>query len=277
MAKVAVVGPERARAVSAVAGLGGNGALRAYVDGAGNPIHLHLAELGPGENLHVGPLAGDCAAYVWQGDVEAGPKGKGVALAAGSSAIVERGGALELTGGLGGAQVLLFSAVEGSDGAGAGDGAANVQKGGHVHLLPAARVPRMAPEPGSAGVSGGLHADSACPSCTVWLHENHFPGGMELSAEQTARGVHSHTEDEIIFVIGGEIRLGSKLYGPGTALAIAADTLYGFTAGPAGLSFVNFRAAMPGDISFAHGARISETGYWRERVPRPVYLSPLAA
>ena len=136
MAKVAVVGPERARAVSAVAGLGGNGALRAYVDGAGNPIHLHLAELGPGENLHVGPLAGDCAAYVWQGDVEAGPKGKGVALAAGSSAIIERGGALELVGGEGGAQALLFT------GGGAADGS-----GGSVHLLPAARVPRMEPEP----------------------------------------------------------------------------------------------------------------------------------
>ena len=262
MAKVAVVGPERARAVSAVAGLAGDAALRAYVDGAGNSIHLHLAGLGAGEALRVGPLAGDCAAYVWQGAVSAG----GVALETGSSAIVERGGTLALTGADGGAQVLLFSGAE------AGDAA-----GGQVHLLPAGQVPRMAPEPGSAGVSGGLHADSACPSCTVWLHENHFPAGMDLTAEQAERGVHSHTEDEIIFVIGGEIHLGSKLYGPGTALAIAADTLYGFTAGPLGLSFVNFRAAMPGDISFAHGATMSETGYWQERVPRPVYLSPLAA
>jgi hypothetical protein len=189
-----------------------------------------------------------------------------VALDTGSSAIVERGAELALTGGEAGAQVLLFSGAE------AGSGG-----GGHVHLLPVADVPRMAAEAGSRGVSGGLHADSDCPTCAVWLHENHFPGGMDLSAEQAERGVHSHTEDEIIFVIGGEIRLGAKIYGPGTALAIAADTLYGFTAGPAGLSFVNFRAAMPGDISFAHGAKMSETGYWRERVPRPVYVSPLAA
>ena len=267
MAKVTVVGPERARAVASVAGMAwageGSAELRAYVDGAGQPIHLHLAQLGAGETLRVGPLKGDCATYVWQGEVVAG----GVALAEGSSAIVERGAELELSGE---GQVLLFSSVESS-------GAAKVQGGGHVHLLPAADVPRMAAEAGSSGVSGGLHADSACESCAVWLHENHFPGHMDLSAEQAERGVHSHTEDEIIFVIGGEIRLGSKLYGPGTALAIAADTLYGFTAGPLGLSFVNFRAAMPGDISFAHGAKISETGYWKERVPRPVYLSPLAA
>ena len=91
MAKVAVVGPERAREVASVAGQAGTGKLRAYVDGAGNSIHLHLAELGAGESVTVGPMAGDCAAYVWQGAVSAG----GAALDMGSSAIVERGAVLE--------------------------------------------------------------------------------------------------------------------------------------------------------------------------------------
>ena len=96
--------------------------------------------------------------------------------------------------------------------------------------------------------------------------------GQPLSAEEQARGVHSHSEDEIIFVTDGQIRLGTKLYGPGTALAIAADTLYSFTAGPEGLSFINFRSGTPGDIQFANGSSISETGYWRERLPRPEYV-----
>lgn len=86
--------------------------------------------------------------------------------------------------------------------------------------------------------------------------------------------MHSHSEDEIIFVAAGAMRLGHMLVGPGTAIAIAADTLYSFTPGPEGLSFVNFRAAMPGDIRFAHGASMSETRFWRERVGRPDYLSP---
>ena len=141
--------------------------------------------------MRIGPLAGDCAVYVWQGEVLAGPKGKGVALGQGSSAIVERGGELEICGE---GQVLLFS--------GAGD-SASARVGAKVHLLPASRVPRILAEPGSGGVSGGLHADSACPTCTVWLHENHFPAAMDLSAEQAERGIHSHTEDEIIFVIDG--------------------------------------------------------------------------
>ena len=72
------------------------------------------------------------------------------------------------------------------------------------------------------------------------------------------------------------MRLGGKLVGPGTALAIAADTLYSFTPGPEGLSFVNFRAHRPGDIRFVEGPSMSETGIWREILPRPEYLEPLA-
>ena len=40
------------------------------------------------------------------------------------------------------------------------------------------------------------------------------------------------------------------------------------------MGFVNFRAGTPGDIRFANGHAMSETGYWRERVPRPAYLEP---
>ena len=285
MAKVSVLGPERARAVAQVQGLeagspeaggrGGGASLRAYVDGAGQSILLHQAAIAPGASLRIAPEAGDAAAYVWRGAVVAG----GVALAAGSSAVVERGGAVTLAvpaEAAQAAQVLVFAGT-GAARADTDAGAGGAGGGAQVHLLPAAQVPRMAPEPGSSGVSGGLHADSACPTCSVWLHENHFPAGMDLSAEQAERGIHSHSEDEIIFVIDGEIRLGSKGYGPGTALAIAADTLYGLTAGQLGLSFINFRAAMPGDIRFAHGPSISETGYWRERVPRPAYLAPASA
>ncbi|MBV1687676.1 hypothetical protein KRR38_08300 [Novosphingobium sp. G106] len=114
-----------------------------------------------------------------------------------------------------------------------------------------------------------------CPTCEVWLHENHFPGrATPMTPEEEKRGVHSHSEDEIIFVIDGEIRLGNKLYGPGTAVAIAADTLYSFTTGPKGLSFINFRAGAPGDIQFANGPAISETGYWKDKQLTPEYVSP---
>jgi hypothetical protein len=120
-----------------------------------------------------------------------------------------------------------------------------------------------------------MHADSGCPTCEVWLHENHFPGRTTpMTPEEEKRGVHSHSEDEIIFVVDGEIKLGNRLYGPGTAVAIAADTLYSFTTGPEGLSFINFRAGTPGDIRFANGTAISETGYWKDKQLKPEYVAP---
>jgi hypothetical protein len=130
-------------------------------------------------------------------------------------------------------------------------------------------VPRYGSDEGH---QGGLHADSDCPSCSVWLHENHFPPAEPLTEEQQKGGVHSHSEDEIIFVVDGEMRLGNKPAGPGTALAISADTLYSFSPGPNGLSFINFRAGRPSEIKFANGHSMSETGYWREKVSRPDYL-----
>ena len=53
--------------------------------------------------------------------------------------------------------------------------------------------------------------------------------------------VHSHPEDEIIYILGGEMILGKRSLKKGSSLFIAANTLYGFTAGPEGVQFLNFR------------------------------------
>lgn len=133
--------------------------------------------------------------------------------------------------------------------------------------MPRERVPRFG-DTADSPLSGGLHADAAGAPWTVWLHENRFgaPGDAPIDPEA---GVHSHTEDEVIFVTAGQIRLGSRLCRPGTALAIAANTMYGFTAGPAGLGFINFRPGLPRDIRFKNGQTMDEIGYWRSRVPPP--------
>jgi quercetin dioxygenase-like cupin family protein len=52
---------------------------------------------------------------------------------------------------------------------------------------------------------------------------------------------HAHSEDEIIYLLTGEIRLGSRTMEPGDALFVAKDTLYGFKVGPQGCTFLNFR------------------------------------
>ena len=257
MPKISVITPDKAAEAALPEGFSSCTSAARYCDGAQFPLALYRHDLAPGARITIGPMETDCAAYIWRGAAEAG----GHELPVGSSAIVEKGARLELFV-QDGATILTFAATR----AGASSGSVK----GRAHILPAGLVPRES-DLGN-GVGGAIHADSDCPGCRVWLHENSFPGAPPPAPEDRQKGVHCHSEDEIIFVTGGAMRLGNRLVGPGTALAIAAYTFYSFTPGPDGLSFINFRADRPGDIRFAAGHAISETGYWRERLPRPAYL-----
>lgn len=260
MAKVSVATVEKASTIPAAEthatfGEPGDAHTRQIVGGAKAPLRLHLHELAAGATLTLTPPHHALVAYIWTGAATCAE----TTLPAGSSALVERGATLTLTA-TEPAQVLAFtSAAPGND-----------TSARQVHLLPAGNVPRLADLGSGSGVGGGMHANGAHPTCPVWLHENHFPG-MPLDTPDPGHGVHCHSEDEIIIVTAGQIRLGNRLSGPGTALAIAADTMYSFLPGPTGLSFINFRAARPSDIRFANGQVIDEVQYWATRVPAPAY------
>ena len=68
----------------------------------------------------------------------------------------------------------------------------------------------------------------------------YFPGAEAI--------MHKHDDDEIIYVVRGEMRLSSKVLNAGSSVYIPGNTYYGFTAGAAGLRIVNFRARC--DVSF---------------------------
>lgn len=53
--------------------------------------------------------------------------------------------------------------------------------------------------------------------------------------------IHSHEQDEIIYILGGEMLVGKRSLKRGATIFIAAETHYGFQAGPEGLQFLNFR------------------------------------
>ena len=52
---------------------------------------------------------------------------------------------------------------------------------------------------------------------------------------------HSHSADEIIFLLRGDLRLGREELGRGDALHIAADQRYGLVS-RGGFEFLNYRA-----------------------------------
>ena len=77
-------------------------------------------------------------------------------------------------------------------------------------------------------------ADSTCPTCRLWLL--YTSRSCEFESQ-----THSHSQDELIHVLHGEIALGSLRLGPGATLFIAADQPYGFRAAAGGFGFLNYR------------------------------------
>lgn len=67
--------------------------------------------------------------------------------------------------------------------------------------------------------------------------------GFEVELGPDAEiGPHAHSAAEIILVLQGSIQLGARVATAGDAVYVAANTLYGFHAGPEGCRFFNFRA-----------------------------------
>jgi quercetin dioxygenase-like cupin family protein len=78
-------------------------------------------------------------------------------------------------------------------------------------------------------------ADATCPTCrTQLLH-------VSRQGESGQGPAHSHTQDEIIHVLGGTVLLGNRELTAGMSLCIPADLRYRISGGPDGYAFLNFR------------------------------------
>ena len=65
------------------------------------------------------------------------------------------------------------------------------------------------------------------------------------SAEpNSAVETHSHTVDEVIYIVEGSLTIGDRTCGPGTVMAIEKDTEYEFTVGQEGVRFLNIRPGL---------------------------------
>lgn len=70
-----------------------------------------------------------------------------------------------------------------------------------------------------------------------WIHIN----SMEPNS---AVELHSHSVDEVIYVVEGSLTIGDRICGPGTVMAIEKDTEYAFTVGEEGVRFLNIRPGL---------------------------------
>jgi quercetin dioxygenase-like cupin family protein len=79
-----------------------------------------------------------------------------------------------------------------------------------------------------------MFADSTCPTCRITL----FFTGRDA---EYASARHSHSADEILYLLRGDVRFGSQRVGPHDAVAIEGGHRYGFRSGPEGFAFLNYR------------------------------------
>ncbi len=104
-----------------------------------------------------------------------------------------------------------------------------------------------------AGISGA--------TTTVLLMQD-GPNGMSLAHVWFGANFelfrHSHPQygDSVYFILAGEISMGRKKLGPGSTLFIPNGQPYKYTAGPAGVEILEFRAG--GGVADAPGMRIDE-------------------
>jgi quercetin dioxygenase-like cupin family protein len=212
----------------------------------GNGIGLIVAELDAGGTLSWESDHGDEGIYVVSGEVEV----DGRICPTGGAVIVESGVVATLTA----RQPSRLVHCSSADPEPPADGLYGPpQPDNHkVHVI----GPRGWFDSGShEDVHTIWFTDSTCPTCRIALFRVDHPGGRSGK-------VHSHSRDEIIFVLDGIVSLGPREQVPGTALNIPADTAYknGY---PVPTSFLNFRRDVAEQRSGRNGTVLIDGGLAR--------------
>lgn len=79
----------------------------------------------------------------------------------------------------------------------------------------------------------------------IRMHEMGDVQSLQMYEVKMAAGAvtenHAHEQDEIIYVVSGEMQMGKRVLRAGDSVFIAGGSVYGFTVGAEGLHLINFR------------------------------------
>lgn len=200
----------------------GNVTVHDLVTDADQSIHLRIYEMAPGARIDVRHPTTGHAFYLWKGSMT----GNGMTLASGGAVMAEQGGEVVIVAAGAGATIAHFQRNPAFP-------PVDTKAGGHAHVIPPEGIFNCPVSASDAAYV--IWADSSCPTCDLWLHQTHMP------RPTTQGGHHFHSEDEVVFLVGGGMKLGNRTLQPGAALAISANTIYGFGVPEGGTRFINFR------------------------------------
>jgi mannose-6-phosphate isomerase-like protein (cupin superfamily) len=201
---------------------------------AGFSLWRVLGDLGPDAELAWDTAHGDEALYVLSGglDGENGP------VSAGSTLIVEAGVPTSVRS-TGATQLVHFGPAIPSSPTDGLLGPAD-EGGRGVHLMTAEAASAIRFEGDNA--TSLYFQDGTCRTCriTFFLYD-----GTVFAAGYTGAS-HAHSQDEIMHVLDGELRVGPLVVGPGSSIAVPGRLRYSFrTEGP--FRYLTYRA----DVSTA--------------------------
>jgi quercetin dioxygenase-like cupin family protein len=191
-------------------------------------LWLYRLTLGAGSELRWSGVHGDEALYVLDGSLAVAGRPQDATVGPGGAVIVESGVSARVSA-TSDCQLLHFGSAHSEPPSDGPYGA----PWAHGHVVHA-----VGPGGVYAAVGDGrdtrFYADSSCPTCRITLMRT----GRDAAYASPA---HSHSQDELIHLLSGEITLGHATLGPGDTLYVQADRRYTFTGGSAGFSFLNYR------------------------------------
>jgi hypothetical protein len=237
-------------------GISGEGRIssKAMFDTPDRPLTVWQHEMAPGAALQLDRPNFGHVFYVRSGGIEA----EGEMLGEGGAVISEHLCTTSLRAGPEGAVLLDFHAP---------DSCADKpsKAGGHVHVVGERGILSIGNFKNTnlkdeAGYTGILWADSDCSTCELWLHQSSLVGPVPQEGS-----LHSHSADEIIFILDGAMLMGQRRVTAGTAMAIDGDTRYRVGVSEDGLAFLNFRTHGSVVSMFEQGAKepVDERELWR--------------
>jgi len=196
-----------------------------HVIASDEALELWVHDLRAGAELRWQPRLHDHLVYVWKGALTV----DGTPVCAGQVVVVERLASCSFKAAAPGVTLAHFhqSLTQAPISEKAGDQVHIVAAEGQFSRWDDARAARHT-----------VWVDAHCPNNELWLHKSAFQKRRPQSEP------HLHNENEIIFVIEGGTIVG-KNHGPGTAIAVAAGTVYTFGVADGGTTFINFRATNP--------------------------------
>lgn len=183
------------------------------------------ASLAPGTRFSIEGSHGDEAVYVQTGSLLLDDR----EVEAGGAAVIEADASAAFVAGTSGAALVHVGPTDPTqptDG-GYGPPAAGPRT---VHLV----GPRGLVAIEQPGRSTRFFADSTCDSCRITLFST-------ARDEEYRSAAHSHSEDEILYVLDGWIQVGGMKLEPDMGVAIPAHEVYGFRSGEHGFRFLNVR------------------------------------